>query len=228
MSVSSLASSNVSTGPSAQSAPRQLSLGRDSLERNLATCPSPLPSISTFDHRASLLSQGSKTGFSRRQSSVNYKSPLSDYRTSYHPPPSFVHHSSSSSMSQSSESVESIIWSKKPSEDKAMHHWPSSSSKGLNGEQPGNQMDGMEPARPVVIHESQIRSVYSQGIPSHHRTKDSFLSSPSKLQPYDIPQETASKKRKGSESDDTPRLGSDPLSVLVYAGDIIDRNSRKS
>lgn len=160
----------MSRSPSAQSTPRQVPLGRGSLERNrTATCTSPLPPITTFDYRDSFQIRASYPWFGNRPgSSPDNKSPLSDYRRSYHPPPSFVHQSSSSSKSTSqiSETMETNIFPAKPGEESLLHRLPSDSSRGSEAKDSVDKMDGVEHGRPTTLGELHVQSVHSQGMRS--------------------------------------------------------------
>ncbi|KAL8944553.1 MAG: hypothetical protein Q9216_000356 [Gyalolechia sp. 2 TL-2023] len=233
------------TSPSLQYTPQQLPLERGSLERNVTTCPSPLPPLATFDARETPLTQGSTVWFNSRPGTApSTKSPLSNYRRSHHPPPSFIDQnstSSSKSTSQSVDSAEITMGSNKPREGSRLYHKTPASSRGSEEQQhPADKTDGTEPSSSRALHEPQIRSVSNQvppenGIPSSPSRR---LVNPSAhahpAVPHRLPSvpKTLPRKRKEIEPDGDGLLGGsspppvDPLSVLAYAGGIMDRQSR--
>lgn len=169
-SVSSLASSGYPTNPTSSSlqyTPRHLPLERGSLEHNV-TCPSPLPPITTFDHRDAPLAQGSNNWFNSRPGTVlSNESPLFNYRRSYHPPPSFIRQtstSSSKSTSHSLDSVETTLRGEKCSEEPYMYYTTPSSSGGSDARHLAEKMNGIEPPKPKTLHEPQAATFASQGM----------------------------------------------------------------
>ncbi|KAI4167609.1 MAG: hypothetical protein LQ343_007073 [Gyalolechia ehrenbergii] len=169
-SVSSLASSGhptKSTSPSLQDTPRQLPAEGGSLER-IAPCPSPIPPITTFDHRDTSLTQGSTVWFNSRPGTTpSIKSPLSNYRRSHHPPPLFIPQTSTSSSKSAShpvDSVETTLRSIEPSEEPRLSHMTPPSTRGSETQHPADKMSGIEPAPSKALHESQVPSVANQGM----------------------------------------------------------------
>ncbi|KAL8843559.1 MAG: hypothetical protein Q9170_000063 [Blastenia crenularia] len=181
----------------------------------------------------------SRPGFSSHD-----KSPLSDYQRPYHPPPSFVQQSSTSSSkstSQSSDPLETAIPPKKAGEEPRLYRLASNSSRGSDTVD-NDKMDGVEFARSKALQESLVRSVYSQdhqksapsqspplsNLPPDHRIIIPPMKELIKSHQYHTFPGPLSKKRKESELDGALRPDVDPLSVLAYAGGIMDRKSRET
>lgn len=258
-SVSSLASSGHptnSTSPSIQYNPRQLPTERGSLERNVTTCPSPLPPMTTFDHRDAPLAQSSTNWFNSRPGTApSNESPLFNYRRSHHPPPSFIQQtstSSSKSTSHSLDSVETTLRSDTPCEEPHLYHTTPTSSGGSDTRYLPDKMNGIRPTNSRTLHEPQAPSFSQDYHTSSHRvpplpntpldtgtpTSPPVRMSGSSVHrdpasPYHFPalQKTLPQKRKDSAPDDgIPRSipPVDPLAVLAYAGGILDRQSRET
>ncbi|KAL8939761.1 MAG: hypothetical protein Q9211_002597 [Gyalolechia sp. 1 TL-2023] len=245
-SVSSLASSGLptkSTSPSIQHTPRQLPPERGSLERNAATCPSPLSPVTTFEHRETPLAQGSTVWFNSRPGTApSYNSPLSNYRRSHQPPPSFIHQTSTSSSRSTCQSVESVdsttTRSNKAGEEARLYHNTPNSTRGSETQYSADKTNEIESARSRARLESPVLPVASQdyhssshrnlplpslpldvGNPSSPpppRVVNSSASGGDPAGSYPYPsfvKTTLPRKRKGSEPDDDEIIGRPPPPV---------------
>ncbi|KAL8677783.1 MAG: hypothetical protein Q9186_005816 [Xanthomendoza sp. 1 TL-2023] len=244
-SVSSLtpsARTEKSSSPSVQPTPRQVAFPIASRERDPTKRPEPLPPITSLESRDPPLPRGSSFWFDNHLGSTpNNTSPLSNYRRSYHPPASFVHQNSTST-SQSTDLSEASNISTNPSEDSIAHGRPPTLTRDLKGPNPTVPADGLKPhcSVPLVAQTLLIKRNYKA--PPHHEPSLSSLSlkvgiasaarqstrsssctpvgshraSPS-VETYAKPDERKGIGLRGSLGSDA-----DPLSILMYAGRVVE------
>ncbi|KAL9020462.1 MAG: hypothetical protein Q9185_002337 [Variospora sp. 1 TL-2023] len=183
-SVASVTSSAISAAHSRNPAPRQLSHATNLLTHASTTCTSPLPPIASLERRDSSSTNSGRLWFANQtgSSSATGTSPLSNYRRSYHPPPSFVRtkgkSSSSTSRSPPSSALsETTVLSKTPQDDSQGYRLLRTSSR-ASGQSP---MDGVDSPGSNDALEIRSQPIHGQGgkaendvlpaqLPSHPRT----------------------------------------------------------
>ncbi|KAL8972275.1 MAG: hypothetical protein Q9197_002857 [Variospora fuerteventurae] len=183
-SVASVTSSAISAAHSRNPAPRQLSHATNLLTHASTTCTSPLPPVASLERRDSSSTNSGRLWFTNQtgSSSATGTSPLSNYRRSYHPPPSFVRtkgkSSSSTSRSPPSSALsETTVLSKTPQDDSQGYRLLRTSSR-ASGQPP---MDGVDSPGSNDALEIRSQPIHGQGgkaendvlpaqLPSHPRT----------------------------------------------------------
>ncbi|KAL8773137.1 MAG: hypothetical protein Q9209_001813 [Squamulea sp. 1 TL-2023] len=210
-------------------------------DRSLARRPEPLPPITSFEPRDSPVTRGSSFWFDNHLGSIlNNTSPLTNYRSSFHPPASFVQQESTSSSNskspQSSEPSEPGIWPSGPRDNLKSHRHPRTSLRGSEAPIPLPQAEGsMSRGSSHPLHDGPSLSSLSLhvGLPSQSTKSSQDTSSsrnPVKSQLSTSSQEADSnteKEKAGLEIRGTLGSEEDPLSVLIQAGKVVEGKSQE-
>ncbi|KAL9014954.1 MAG: hypothetical protein Q9173_000408 [Seirophora scorigena] len=188
-SVASSIGSGIPTAHSPNPTPRQPSCAMNALTHPLTTCSNPLPSMASHERRDSSSTNGSRLWFASQpgSSSLTSASPLSNYRRSYHPPPSFVHTKAKSSSSPSrsppsSARSETAFPPKPPREDSQEYRLLPTSSR-ESGRSP---MDGVESPDSNDALETRSQLIRAQGVKAENDSPPARLPSHTRA-PLNLP-----------------------------------------
>ncbi|KAL8789841.1 MAG: hypothetical protein Q9213_000909 [Squamulea squamosa] len=210
-------------------------------DRSLSRRPEPLPPITSFEPRDSPVTRGSSFWFDNHLgSTLNNTSPLTNYRSSFHPPASFVQQESTSSSNskspQSSEPSEPGMWPNGPLDNLQSHRHPRTSLRGPEAPIPLPQAEGPKSrGSSLPLHDGPSLSSLSLqvGVPSQGTKSLQSASSSRNLvksqlstssQEADVNTE---KEKAGIELRGTLGSEEDPLSVLIEAGKVVERRSEE-